>query len=140
MVLWNRVVLATLFSLRLVATAHAETFTCSDGVHHYYFFDHQPGEECKGLEIRILNKDGSLNRTIPGRPLTPKEQARQQQTREELEWCRKYPDALRCGGAHDACLTHPGSNECRSESQGAVRQASGSRDSGPSTTQPATTR
>jgi len=190
LLLWNREVQASLLSLLLITAAHAETYTCKFGVFQREIVsNHLPWEECKGVEIRVLNKDGSLNRIIQGRPLTPEKQAEQQKRREEhqkiveelgkeherclkepdhpnclmkqkeletkqeewienemklekeqAEWCKKYPDALGCGGANGGCLTYPGSLECKSDF-GPLRQATSSpRDSGPSTTQPDATR
>jgi len=82
--LWNRVVHTTLLSLLLVTAAHAETYTSKDGMYQRQIVsDHQRGEECKGVEIRVRSKDGSLNRIIQGRPLSLEEQAKQQMKREE---------------------------------------------------------
>jgi hypothetical protein len=48
-------------------------FVCTDGRGRTYTGDRQP-PECANLEIRVLNRDGSLRQVIPA-PLTPEQKA-----------------------------------------------------------------
>ncbi len=66
------------------APASGLLFVCTDGRGRTYTGDRQP-PECANLEIRVLNRDGSLRQVIPA-PLTPEQKlARDAEERRKAE-------------------------------------------------------
>jgi len=104
----------------LCNVAQAEFYVCTDGLGRSIVGE-SPPEQCKDRDIQVFNADHTFNRVIPA-PLTPEQrhaqdaadQARAHKYAEDHEWCRKYPDSLRCASEpRQWCRKHPESSECR---------------------------
>ena len=108
----------------LSPAAQADVYLCTDGAGRNIMGD-QPPAECKDRDVRVIRPDGTVDRIIPA-PLSPEQrrardaedQARARRYDEDHEWCRKYPDSLRC--VTPGCewsRKHLGSRDCRSDSR-----------------------
>lgn len=68
-------------ALPLIDVAYAGSYICTDSAGHTHA-GHEPPPECKDQEVKELNPDGSLKRTMPA-PMTQKQREEKKEAEEK---------------------------------------------------------